>query len=197
MNKKAFLIIFLTLIVSGILTFVILSNTYFKNTETYTLNNFEISRQQDRAGKVEVSFELAKKLNYQVENRNSYSVKLKNPDNLSSIDVKLLDDTKREIIMEEGDFQSERFQDYQLINRHGFEGYQIFYRTDLYTEFTITLLVNEYEYDKDGEAQTAYDGVIIKVTQSPNDDKKIFNTEEFVNSKDFQHLLDSIKVTAP
>ena len=189
--KKTILIIGLVVVViAAIILFVILgkNNTdnggttkYNKETETYSVESLN--------GKAKASFEFAKDSGYSFEQKDNNGT-FKNSENLSSVELRLVYDYKNSstITKTEDSFYDESYHDYQKVTIAGYEGWSIIKTTSLMTKYETNLVLTEPDADNKVYA------LDITVNQSPLNAGQSFNTEEFYNSDDFQHLLNSIKV---
>ena len=191
MKKIVIIIIIVLLLITGV--FILAknrsnktgdNNTYKKEFETYTIN-----REEQGAT---LNFELAKDLGYEFSG-GDIRCELRNNENLSTISIGFLYDYKSSstITKKEEYFSKQVYSDFENKTVAGHEGWSIYKRAELLTEYETGFVLTEK--DADGKVYA----VSIDVRQSPLEEGKSFNTEEFVNSEDFQHLLESFKCNIP
>ena len=140
--------------------------------------------------KYKVSFELANELGYTL-NTEGNKATLRHQGNYSVINVTLLYDysNSASISKKETDFYSDYYKDYKTVKVNGFEGWSIVKETNIVTDYQTVLVLTSADSDKKVYA------LDIKVTQSPlQNNKDDFNTINFINSDDFKHLLNTIKI---
>ena len=159
---------------------------YNKEVDTYTVTSVN--------KKAKVNFELAKELNYEKGTAlGDNSIKLVNKVDLSSITLRLVYDYKNSttVTKTEKSFFSDQYKDYKEVEIGDFKGWSVWKKTKLVTKYEIELILTDPDSDNKVYA------IDINVDQSPLEKGREFDTEEFVNSEDFQHLLNSIEISMP
>lgn len=137
-----------------------------------------------------LSFELAKDLGYNPVISGD-TARFRHPSNYSMIEVQLVRNYRYSSIItkKEEDFYSDYYHDYKQVKVGNYEGWSIYKTTELLTDYQMNLILTSEDQENKVYA------LIIKVTQSPlQKDPNSFNTTDFVNSDDFQHLLNTISV---
>ena len=135
----------------------------------------------------EVSFEIAKDLPYEVSKGLANTFVLKSTENYSEIQVTAYYDykTSSTITKTEKSFYSDKYHDFQNVKVGDFEGWSIYNGEYSYEiEFIVT---------EPDESNKVY-AVDVQVIKSPvMKENMTFNVKDFVESDDFQHLLNSIE----
>lgn len=156
---------------------------YYKATDNYVVTKSNIDNKV-------LTFEYIKNSIFEVSKKNG-AVEIYNPDNLSKIIIYLYHEysSSNVVSMDKNDFYSESYQDYEKINVGNRDGWSVYYKSGSITNYEASLTLSDEDSDK--KVYAAY----IKVLQSPiQSDTMDFNTKEFVEGEDFQHLLNSIKL---
>ena len=182
MKKIISAILVVILLTLGLFILTGCNKGYNKEVETYTIEK----------EKAKVSFEFAKDLGYEATQSQS-KIELYNAENLSRLNIRVYYDypASSNITKDEKSFYSDSYQDYKKETIGEYEGWSIYKRAELLTNYEINLKLTKQNEDKKVYA------IDINVEQSPLEKGKSFNTDEFVNSEDFQHLLNSIKIEVP
>ncbi len=139
--------------------------------------------------KGELSFELAKDLNYEAGSNVATTYRIVSKDNMSEIAFHISYDykTSATITKKEKDFYSEKYHDFAEVTVGDYKGWSIYYGE---SEYKMGLILTE-----PNDENKVY-GVSIDVRKSPvMKEDMTFDTKEFVNSEDFKHMLDSLKFT--
>lgn len=153
---------------------------YSKETQKYSVLS------PDKTG--ELVFEFAKDLPYAESKGLPGSFVLKSSENYSEIKARLVHDyaNSATITKEEKDFYSDKYHDYQKVTYGDYKGWCIYNGEYSYE---ISLILTE-PTEEDHKVYAAN----IEVRKSPvMKDDMTFDVKEFVESEDFQHLLNSIK----
>lgn len=160
------------------------TSTYGKEVNTYTIER------DDGAGKM--TFEFAKDLGYEGETESTSRIKLENSENLSKISVAFYHDykTSSNITKTEKSFYSEDYHDFKEVEKSGYKGWEIWKTTSLINNYEVCLVLAD-----SNEANKVY-AVDITVEKSPLEDGQAFDTNAFVESEDFNHIIESIKLEA-
>ena len=156
---------------------------YNKETNIYSVESLN--------GAARLSFELAKDLGYE-DVVGSNEARFRNKDDYSMIQLVLNYNykTSASITKKEKDFYSEYYKDYKEVKYGKYEGWSIVKETSTVTDYEISLVLTEP--DQEGKVYA----VDVKVTQSPlQKNKEDFNTMSFVESDDFQHILDTLQLS--
>lgn len=172
------------LIVAAVLIFVI-STGYHKKTETFTIKN------ESRGSELSFDF-AAEELGY--EAKDSYNgIEFSNPEDKSSIRVRLYDANERDIIKPADSFYSDNYHDWSEIKVGDYQGFKIYYNAELFGKVEMALVLDMYD-----ESKSRVDGITLEVVQSPMQPRASeFDPIKFYESEDFQHILKTIKFTAP
>ena len=151
---------------------------YGKSVQKYSLHN------DNQKGTVRFEFVDDKK--YDVEKKDGILI-IKNKENFSEIQLELLYDSiySTKITKEERDFYSYSMHDYQKVTVGNYKGWSIYNST---MQYEINLVLTEPE--KQNNRVYAID---IKVKKSPDmSSNMVFEVKDFVESDDFQYMLNSI-----
>ena len=156
---------------------------YSKKTETYVAKN-------EKRGS-EVSFEFAAdELGYEVKDYIN-GLEFTNPEDKSSIKIRVYDEYYKNLIKDENAFSTKSYRDYEKGEFAGHEGYKIVKFGSLASSIEMALVLDMYDSSK-----SRVDGVAIQIIQSPMQPREAeFNPEKFFESEDFQHLLNTLKLT--
>ena len=155
---------------------------YNKEVEIYSVESLN--------GMARVSFEFAKDLGYNPV-VGSNTARLRHPSNYSMVELTLIHNYRgsSSITKKEDDFYSDYYHDYKTVKIGNYEGWSIVKSTSTITDYEINLVLTSED------AENKVYAVDIKVTQSPlQKNKEDFDTMNFVNSDDFQHMLETIKL---
>ena len=139
--------------------------------------------------KGELTFKLAKDLNYEPDSNLGSTYRINSKDNMSNINVHIAYDyiTSATITKKEKDFYSEKYHDFQEVTVGDYKGWSIYYGE---SEYQIGLVLTDK--DKDNKVY----GATIIVRKSPVMKEDMhFDVKEFVESEDFKQMLNSIKFT--
>lgn len=183
MKKILSIMLIVIMLASGLFILTGCEKKYNKEVETYTIER------NDEDVDAKLTFELAKELGYTAK-ESSHTIALENSENLSKIDVRLVYDYKNSasVTKDEKSFYTDKYQGFQQVELGEYKGWSIWYKAELMTKYEIELVLTQPD-----SSNKVY-AVDVNVAQSPLEAGKAFNTEEFVNSEDFQHLLNSIKI---
>ena len=154
-------------------------NAYNKEVETHKVKTSD--------GTAEISFEFEKSNKYLI-GTGANSIVIKNSQNYAEVKVTALHDSilSSTVTKKEKDFGS-NFHDYKEVKVGSYYGWEIYEGESSYKS---VLVLN----DKD-ESNRVY-AVKIEVIKSPiMKENMSFDTAEFVKGQDFQHLLNSIKLS--
>lgn len=154
---------------------------YSKEVDQYTVKSND--------DKGELSFEIAKDLNYEPGSNVATTFRITSKDNMSDISFHIAYDykTSATITKKEKDFYSDKYHDFAEVTVGDYKGWSIYYGE---SQYDMGLVLTEPD-----SSNKVY-GVTISVRKSPvMKDGMSFDTKEFVNSEDFKHLLDSLKFT--
>ncbi len=148
----------------------------------------------DTEGSGKVSFEISEKLGYEGESaeESPHMITLENKENLSVINARLYKDLREssDITKAENSFESDEYTDFENVTiGDGYSGWSIWKKTPQSTSYETEVIVR----DEDEEDRVI--ALDIQVIQSPEEKGKAFDTEEFVESEDFQNLLNSVRYT--
>lgn len=166
-------------------------NKYTKEVEKYELE--EVGKKH----KLEVGY--AKESGYKKnDSTSSYMLKLENEADTSKIQVEFyhtnLEKSMAVAKKEEKDFDADKIKNYKKLNINGNEGWEV-YRVNSTTKKIMSYEAQLFLSEADEKGYTS----AVKITVNANsttDMGKAFDFEKFVQSDDFQYLLNSIKLTA-
>lgn len=150
------------------------------------MNEYTVKSANDKG---ELTFKLAKDLNYEPESKSGVTFRLTSKDNLSDISVHIAYDyeTSATITKKEKDFYSDKYHDFKEITVGEHKGWSIYYGESQY-EMGLVLT--------DRDADNKVYGVTINVRKSPvMKENMSFDVKEFVESEDFKQMLQSMKIT--
>ena len=136
--------------------------------------------------KGELTFKLAKDLNYEASSNLGVTYRIVSKDNMSEISVHIAYDyeTSATITKKEKDFYSEKYHDFKEVTVGNYKGWSIYYGE---SEYQMGLVLTDK--DKDNKVY----GATIQVRKSPvMKEGMTFDVKEFVNSEDFKQMLNSI-----
>lgn len=165
------------------------NNEEKENTSTGYNKEVETQNIQTIDGTGSISFEFEKNDKYTVT-PSSNKITIKNSENYAEVKVTALHDSifSATVTKKEKDFYSDKYHDYKEITVGNYTGWEI-YKGE--SEYETVLVLSEKE--KDTNKVYAVD---VQVTKSPvMKENMTFDTAEFVKGEDFQHLLNSIKLT--
>lgn len=151
--------------------------------KTYT-----IERSDDSA---KVTFKFPEDSGYKFTQTKKYNkANLKHPDNLSEIEFRLYYDyTNSSVITKnEKSFYSKSYKDFKNIEVGDYKGWSIWNRASLRSTYEMQLILTE------PDAKNKVYAVNIRVMQSPLTQGQNFDIDKFVESKDFNRMLKSIKI---
>ncbi len=156
---------------------------YSKAVETYKIED------EDGAGTLTFEF-AAKELGFEAD-EGSY-VAFEHTGSGADVKVYFEHDypTSSDITKEADDFYSEDYHDYAKVEKFGHSGWEIWKTTELVNDYEICLVLGNS--NEDGKVY----GVDIMVEPSPMDSEHIFDTKTFVESEDFAHMIETMKVDA-
>lgn len=155
---------------------------YDKETTVYSIDSAN--------GFSRVSFELANDLGYNpvISTNNA---RFRHMGNYSLIDMTIIYNypSSSQITKKEEDFYSDYYKDYKTVKIGNYEGWSVIKETETVTDYEIVLKLTSP--DKNNRVYA----LDIRVAQSPlQKNKDDFNTRDFINSDDFNHLLNSIQI---
>ena len=187
MKKIVSLSIVLILLISGLFVLTGCENEkggnsgYNKEVSTYNIKTKDET--------ADISFEFMKDEKYETTTGVGGSFVLKNKDNYAEIKISALHDSalSATITKEAKDFYSDKYHDYQKVTVGSYNGWSIYEGESKY-ETNLMLTEKEAKTNK----VYAIDIQVIKSPLMPQD--QTFDVKAFVESKDFQHLLESIKI---
>ncbi|MBR2543668.1 hypothetical protein IKF03_03715 [Candidatus Saccharibacteria bacterium] len=169
-------------VIVAVVLIIVLGGGYKKKTETFTIKN------EKRGSEVTFDF-AAEELGYEAKDSTD-GIKFTNPEDKSTITLRLYDTNKRDIIKPADAFYSDKYHDWSEIKVGDYEGFKIFRSADLAGKVEMGLVLDMYDEEK-----SRVDGLTIIIEQSSMQPREAeFNPIEFYESEDFQHLLKTIKL---
>ena len=159
------------------------TSKYSKDVETYTIE------ESDGAGTL--TFEFAKDLGFEAT-ESTNRVEFEHTESGADLTVFFVHDykTRSNITKEADDFYSEDYHDYAQVEKAGHSGWEIWETTELVNNYEVNLVL------ADSNEENKVYAVDITVEPSPMDSEHLFDTKSFVESEDFAHLIESMKVDA-
>ena len=173
----------LAVVIVAVVLVIVLGGGYKKKTETFTIKN-------DSRGS-EVTFDFAaEELGYKAEDYVN-GIKFTNPEDKSTITIRLYDIWERDIIKPADAFYSDKYHDWSEVKFGDYEGFKIFKTAELASKVEMALVLDMYDEEK-----SRVDGVTIVIDQSPMQPRDAeFDPIKFYESEDFKHLLETMKLT--
>ena len=150
------------------------------------MNEYTVKSANDKG---ELTFKLAKDLNYEPESKSGVTFRLTSKDNMSDISVHIAYDyeTSATITKKEKDFYSDKYHDFKEVTVGEHKGWSIYYGESQY-EMGLVLT--------DRDADNKVYGITINVRKSPvMKENMSFDVKEFVESEDFKQMLQSMNIT--
>ena len=160
------------------------TSKYSKAVETYKI--------EDVDGAGTLTFEFAtKELGFEAE-EGTNRVEFEHTDSGADVTVRFVYDYENSsnVTKDADDFYSEDYHDYAKVEKAGHSGWEIWETTELVNDYEVCLVLGESE--EDGKVYA----VDIMVEPSPMDSDHIFDTKTFVESEDFAHMIETMKVDA-
>lgn len=161
------------------------ASKYTKEVKTYNLKSLNDKAQATFAFTTETDFEkvlTGKTYRYLFRREDGISIRL------DFSNGKLYSSNRASGKLEKEDFADDKYFDFSKYKVNGYEGWQVFSRLSNNTVFYRTqLFLEELEDDE-------YTYVQIEIEQGNNPSAKDFDVVAYVNSDDFQYLLNSIKL---
>ena len=173
----------LAVVIIAVVLVIVLGGGYKKKTETFTIKN-------DSRGS-EVTFDFAaEELGYKAEDYVN-GIKFTNPEDKSTITIRLYDIWERDIIKPADAFYSDKYHDWSEVKFGDYEGFKVFYSAELASKVEMALVLDMYD-----ESTSRVDGVTIMIEQSPMQPRDAeFDPIKFYESEDFKHLVETMKLT--
>lgn len=161
------------------------ASKYTKEVQTYNLKSLNDKAQATFAFTTETDFKkvlIGKTYQYLFRREDGVSIRLE------FNNQKLYSSNRAAGKLEKEDFKDDKYFDFSKYKVNGYEGWQVFSRfSDNTVSYRTQLFLEELDDD-------FYTFVSIDIDQGTNPLAKDFDVVEYVNSDDFQYLLNSIKL---
>ena len=151
------------------------NNGYSKQVENYTVKSSDET--------AEVSFELTAEDNFSQSSALGGGLELRNE--VAKIEVRLLHDSalSSQIHKEEKDFYADKYHDYKEVTVGNYTGWEVYVDE---SEYKSVLVLSEKEEDTNK---------VYALSMTVSREDKSVDLNGFINSEDFQHLLDTVNLT--